>query len=365
MTHKFSLIILLWLLLLSPQLAACGERNYVLKHSGFSASTQQQPVFWLDNDRVIFTGHQVFPEKKRKDADPLLEQGIYIWDTRNNHVDNFAKDASLGCYFQGYIRYRVGLEAKKGLMGKERTYVTWTEDRKYTYVQETWKGEPPESHDQQEVRSHRITCRSYKPRGMPADYVELLPEHGYLSFKFSLLEPPPGPSMPITWYRPGASEGTKLPLTYAQVNSGLVYYLEFVQAYLLYSHNYFDPVTGRDSADWPKELPKVFWLMKPDGTVTTHQVPNIYGSWRHVRPLRHGVFGFGGVGSVGKIPRNPGNAGAYWIDGDHAHRLSAGLVNIMAVSPDGCKVAFVNEPHDELPMRDRVTLHALDVCLGG
>ena len=63
MTHKFSLILLLWLLLVSPQLTAGSEQaSFVLKDSGFQASSQHR-LYWLDNDQVMFTGYEINLEK--------------------------------------------------------------------------------------------------------------------------------------------------------------------------------------------------------------------------------------------------------------------------------------------------------------
>jgi hypothetical protein len=106
-----------------------------------------------------------------------------------------------------------------------------------------------------------------------------------------------------------------------------------------------------------------FWILKPDGTITEREVPEIHGGWHHFLPLRSGVFASGGSINV-KKQRDPGNRGAYWLESDQIQKIAGGFVNATAVSPDGCKVVFVREPHDNLPTANRSTLHLIDTCKG-
>jgi hypothetical protein len=339
MTHKFSLIFLFWLLLVSPQLAACAEKpSFVLKDSGFQASSQHR-LYWLDNDRVIFTGHEINLEKIDKQGKYGREQNIYIWNTRENRRSVYVRNASLGCYFRGYIRYSI-LEgpSKKGLMGQERTYLD------LHYSKETWEGEPQEW--EEGVKVHRTTCKSYRSRGQSIDFTELLPDHGYLDFRRSP-DIQPGRPSPILFYRAEANEATRLPINDNQVWPPLARYVEFLNAYVMYA--------GINQ--------HTFWILKPDGTITEREVPEIHGGWHHFFPLRSGVFASGGSINV-KKQWDTGNRGAYWLEGDQIQKIVAGFVNTAAVSPDGCKVVFVREPHDSLPTANRTTLHLIDTCKG-
>jgi hypothetical protein len=48
--------------------------------------------------------------------------------------------------------------------------------------------------------------------------------------------------------------------------------------------------------------------------------------------------------------------------------LIAGLLHSIAISPDGCRVAFVHDPYDGASLkdrRDRITVKAVDLCQGG
>lgn len=330
MTHKLSLILSLWLLLVSPQLTAGSEQaSFVLKDSGFQASSQHR-IYWLDNDRVLFTGYEINLEKIDKQGRYGREQNIYIWDTRENRRSIYVKNASLGCYFRGYIGYSI-IEgpSKKGPMGQERTYLD------IHYSKETWEGEPPEW--EEGVKHHPITCKAYhwNGRGFP-----LLPEHGYIARSTQLPEKEPSH---IIWYPKEQTDGHALPIP----NTNRLWdsrFVEFLDAYVIYA-----------------EFTTGYWLFKPSNSVTRVDLPAIEGGWYDFLPMQRGVFAVGGMTSV-KRKDDPGNRGAYWVEGSKAHQIMSGYVKAMNVSPDGCKVAFVREPHDGRQNANRTTLHVLTLA---
>ncbi|MDF0644873.1 MAG: hypothetical protein P0111_12655 [Nitrospira sp.] len=339
MKRGLALIAILLMMVASPQLVTGSEKApFVLRDSGFPVSSQHR-IYWLDNDRVIFTGYEINLEKIDKQGRYGREQNIYIWDTRENRRSVYVKHASLGCYFRGYIRYSI-LEgpSKKGPMGQERTYLD------LHYSKEIWEGEPPEW--EESVKAHPITCKSYQSRGQLRDFIELLPEHGYLDFRRQP-DAHPGRPGPILFYRPEANEATRLPLNDNQVWPPLARYVEFLNAYVMYA--------GSNQ--------HTFWLLRPDGTITGREVPEIHGGWHHFLPLRSGVLASGGSINV-KKQGDPGNRGAYLLESDQIQKIVVGFINAMAVSPDGCKAVFVREPHDNLPTASRATLHLIDTCKG-
>ena len=117
-------------------------------------------------------------------------------------------------------------------------------------------------------------------------------------------------------------------------------------------------------SSWGKEALQRFWILKSDGTAGELQVPVPYNRWDSLFPLRDGVFVTGRSVKVTE-PRGPGDAGAYWIHGEgRIEKLAAGLINTAAISPNGCKVAFLREPHDNLRLEHRITLQLLNICQG-
>ena len=210
---------------LAPQLEVWAETpTFVLKDSGFQASSQHR-IYWLDNDRVIFTGYEINLAKIDRQGRYGREQNIYIWDTRENRRSVYVKNASLGCYFRGYIRYSI-LEgpSKKGPMGQERTYLDMF------YSKDTWEEEPPEW--EENVKMHPITCRSYraKPFKLQADIVELLPEHGYLDFSLPQTHKPGEALPPIPFHQSGVDTAIPLPVTRNGMARHDVHYLEFLNS---------------------------------------------------------------------------------------------------------------------------------------
>lgn len=323
----------------NPQPATSADRPpFVLKDSGFQASSHHR-IYWLDDDRVIFTGYEIDLEKIDKEGRYGREQNIYIWDTRENRRTIYAKNASLGCYFRGYIRYSIlNGPSKKGPMGQERTYLDMF------YSKDTWEGEPQEW--EKGVKMHPITCRAYKSRGQSRDFVELQPGHGYLDFRRPA-DVSPGQPIPILLYRTGSYEPTRLSINDNEVWPPFVHYVEFLDAYVLYAG------VNRHS----------FWILKPNGTITEHEVLEVLGGWHHFLPLRSGIFAIGGTINVEKSG-DSGSRGAYWLEGDRIQKIVAGFVNTAAVSPDGCKVVFVPEVHDNPLTENRTTLHLVDICKG-
>lgn len=355
--HKYRLIVLFVLGLISPQLAASADKlPFILKDSRFQASSQHR-LYWLDNDRVIFTGYEINLEKIDKQGRYGREQNIYIWDTRENRRSVYVKNASLGCYFQGYIRYSI-LEgpSKKGPMGQERTYLD------LHYAKETWEGEPPDW--EEGVKMHPITCKSYRSREV-AGFVDLLPDHGYLDFRRPSDLPLESYSL-VLWYSSGTSEGTKLPLLFfSHLDPTTVRFEQFLNGYVLGTTNF---VQSTESSSSPKDRFYSIWLFLPDGKTSEIKVLRqdwMGGGSRDFYPARNGVFSWTHI--WGRHRKPPGDAGAYWIQGDRVEKVVSGEIgsDSIRVSPDGCKIAFVSEPYENRqPYTAKSFLHILHVCIG-
>jgi len=322
------------------------KMSFVLKDSGFQTSGQHR-IYWLDNDRVIFTGYEINLDKVDKQGRYEREQNIYIWDTRENRRSVYMKNASLGCYFSGYIGYSI-IEgpSKKGPMGQERTYLD------LHYSKETWEGEPPEW--EEGVKHHPITCKAYRSRGLRGDYVELLPEHGYLDVRRSR-DIQSGKDTAILWHRPGTSDSVPLPILKSEVDPSHIHYIAFLDSYFMYGWN---NIAKREVVQ-----PQTYWLMKPDGSITKHEVLGYFGGWTNATPTQNGLFVITNAINVHKS-MDPGDAGAYWVHQNQLQKISGGMIGSFMVSPDGCKVAFVRDPFDAKDRELRITLNFIDMCKG-
>lgn len=345
--QRLLLILVFLVVVVSPQLVTAADRTpFLLKDSGFQASSQHR-IFWLDNDRVIFTGYEINLDKLDKQGKYGREQNIYIWDTREKHRSVYVKNASLGCYFRGYIGYSISEgPSKKGPMGQERTYLD------IHYSKESWEDEPPEW--EEGVKHHPITCKAYRSRGLRGDYVELLPDHGYLDIRHSW-NIQSGKDGAILWHRSDKTGVVSLPILKSEIDPSHIHYIAFLDSYFMHGWN--------NIAKKEVVHPQTYWLMKSDGSVTKHEITGYFGGWTNATPTRNGLFVVTNAINVRKS-LDPGDAGAYWVHQGQSQKIISGMVSNLSVSPNGCKVAFVRDPFDAKDRESRITLNFIDVCKG-
>lgn len=324
MTHKFNLILLLWLLLVSPQLAACGESRYPIFDSKFPAA--EATLGWLDNEHVIFHGYEVGRVGKPSpdDGREFRETGLFIWDIPQNKVTKYwSIDSQVGlCVFRGAVTFKQ--RAKPG--------------------QDTWNvvtGDlygAQQRREEQKIWLNGTSCRlnQDQPEWVVPDGHRrwgLLEEHGYLDFGVPIWVDPSREAAPIVLYRPDSKKRVELPLTGRQVQFNTMY-VEFANVYLLKGEQ-------RTSDAVP------VWQLSPDGTMTKMLDPKGRDwermGWGNVHLTKKGLFLVGGRAGYDTV----GTAGAYLLVDDHPQRLVSGLVWNESVSPDGCKVAFVHVLHSQ------------------
>lgn len=318
-THG-SVLLLLVGLIVSPQLAACGEPRYPIKDSKFPAA--EAKLGWLDNERVIFHGYEVgkFGKPSPDDGHPMSETGLFIWNTKNNTVSKYwdIDGPTSLCVYHDTIAFGQRIKGEQnawtrivGKIGQELTVRSigkdWVNPISCTYSKE----KPAEVTGQRILR-------------------HLREDHGYLDFGSATLVDRSDAAI-ILFYRPNEKEPLTLPLSPNHVIN-IFEYIESENAYLLESQRqttYAAPV----------------WLLKPDGTVTKILEPTGKPwermGWGHYRLTEKGLFLVGGSGPYDQV----GTTGGYLLSGDKPTRLIPGLIRNVTVSPNGCKVAFVHVLH--------------------
>jgi hypothetical protein len=316
MARKFNLILLLGLLLVSPQLSAGEEPRYPILDSKFPAA--EAKLGWIDNERVIFQGYELgkFGTKRSKDGHLFDITRLFVWNTTTNTVIKHASMEGLTtlCVHSGEVTFAREGMLVTGKLGKEvRT----------TFPKKNWFN--PNS------------CRYYTERpywseeGRIGRGIPLLEQHGYVDFGEQSMDPVK--SRPLVLYPPGSKNGVTLPLKSDQVDVPPLY-VDFVDAYLLRAIQHTS-----DAAP--------VWLLKPDGAVTQILEPRGESwermGWAHSFLTKKGLFLVGGQAGYDTV----GTAGAYLLRNNHPQRLIGGLVWSESVSPDGCKVAFVHVPHSQ------------------
>jgi hypothetical protein len=351
MTHRFSLIVLLWLLLMSPRLAASEEPRYPVLDSKVPVDEQTHPV-WLNNKQVLFMGYDLDSANPPKQVDLtwVIPRGVYTWDldkgtaARDHSWDGTTKWCVSGV-FRSFLRLRPGTEKTYELLqGKAG------EEKVQPYPEKHW--------------FNNNSCHYYTAKPEWADERRvrrtLLEEHGYLDFG-PWVHADRSDTARILLYRPYEKEPLTLPLNPNHVLN-LFEYVAFENSYLL-----------RGKATTPDAVP--LWLLRPDGTVTQPLDPK-GRAWERI--------GWTGYVWTKKeaflISRTAdgyaaaGKSGGYLLGRDNPERLIVGLLDNVTVSPDGCRIAFVHVLNSQVGA-DSIkalragkpgsrTLKIIDVCKG-
>jgi len=351
------------LLVFSLPLVACAEvAAYTIKDSGVPASSDGA-VIWLDNQRVLFYRLKVVEKNEGITLESL------VWDAATGSVGPYpplqgtAKICVHGDFIS-YIRRKPGTE-KEWLLVYGKVHDG-------QIVEEQVRSLP------NQYQVHPFSCRYYD---VPPPWVvkgreiaPLLEEHGYLDW---------GPSVgsvdreesskntPLTLYHPGAAGGVQLSIGRQQVRTYGLSYGPFRKAYLISSVRYRDPVTGvvqHVEGSWPKGKSLPVWWLTPEGKTTEVEIPYapfMSRGYRQFLAVKEGIFVRSNALAVGG---GAGDAGGYLVQEGTIRKLITGLLHNPAISPDGCKVAFVHDPYDTEFPKDRagrITVKAIDLCEGG
>ena len=349
MRLKHSLIGLLFLIAISPQLAACGEPRYPVLDSKFPAA--EAKLGWIDNEHVIFHGYEVgkVGRPSPDDGHPMAETGLFIWNISHNKVTKYWNiDSQVGlCIFPGVITFKQRTKPGQDMWNVVTGDLNGAQQRQEE--KKMWlNGTSCRWHEQQPEWSKDNKYRRWW----------LLEEHGYIDFGEQSMDP--AKSRPLVLYPPGAKDGVVLPLKSDQVEVPPIY-VEFEDAYLLRARQYTSDAVAA-------------WLLKPNGTVSKIFEPQGQAwermGWGHYFLTKKGLFLVGGRAGYDTV----GTAGGYVLVDKHPQRLIAGLVWNESVSPDGCKVVFVHVLHSqagadsfralEAGKSGTRTLKMIDLCKG-
>jgi hypothetical protein len=358
MTHKFSLIILFALALMSPQLASCSElAAYPVKDSGLFAPDTAH-VMWLDNSRVVFNGYTgvEYATDEPNRVVRFRDVGYYVWDIETGTIqrDTSLKDKGKICIRGNYWSYiRQSKEDEKEFVlvsGKKEEEI----ERSYPKVH--W------------FNPH--SCRYYetKPFWIVEGHqtIPLLEEHGYLDLGtrpetnyLTLRLENPNPA--ISFYSAEAMKSFTLPIGWLESRILQVHYAPFSNTYLLSGLQYYDDKRGFLPA-WPDDAPLRVWWLSPDGILKKQEVPNppwMHDSYFSFVPTRTGLLI---VKHSTAGTERPGTIGGYLVRGQEVKKVVVGLLHKVAISPDGCTAAVVNDMYEKKPVSERTRLQIIQLC---
>lgn len=287
-------------------------------------SQEQHGLAWLDNRRVLFFG--ALPGKE------IETRGLFIWDVVSNTVSQYSSHVRF-CYADGYIvafgasppqtdPARPALvPVRYGQIGKEKDDICDIKTR---------KGCPPPAEN--------MSC---KPWDYAVDAQPLGPAWGtrfelrsgdglLLAARESKEGRHHNPELLLNKHFP---KGFPLPFAGIPING--VTYSEFEHRYVFTPWQPADGEKSR-SSNWPEGRPQPVYLLSPKGEVDTIQVP-WRAEWDTVllsMPTKAGLVFKGGGG----YPHQWG--GLFLYDGREVWDLDRGRMETLAVSPDGCRVAY-------------------------
>jgi len=158
-----------------------------------------------------------------------------------------------------------------------------------------------------------------------------------------------GPEGRVLYHSDDSDPGRLMP-------SGSFTYSEYLDAYVV-GHEYYDP-------KYPET--RSFWILQRNGDLKEIPYPKTTLVGRNdLFPVKPGyLVHYNG----GPLTEKEGTRGLYLIQGEQVQRLIVGLVGGIAVSSDGCKVAFIharNIKEDLSTQKPYRTLKYINFCQGG
>lgn len=316
-------------------------------------------IRWMDNDRVIFLAASGEHCKRQPRPDSYRQplNRIAVFDTRTRKLTWYGDTGINGlCYAQGHIAY-----ARRKVEGGYCPSDEW----------EYFRGIYGQEKLQPGVKLERYTCLPEsevrpiprwleKARQSGRQFKPLKVEHGWVEMAIhSRRGIRANPTYPIKIYPPGATEEGGFPVSdifRQHLGEGFSLwspeYVSFKDAYFILL-DYYQSVRPTGSP--------LGWWMFPDGRVEALVLANpLSQTWGNLVFTRSGNL----LIRMSFTRKTHHEAGIYIDDVKGPMNLFSGRVQEKAsVSPDGCKVAFGNDPRpDVAPGSERYILHMIDVC---
>ena len=313
------------------------------------------PIYWLDNDRVLFPGYGLLHHKRADGKDEISSTppGIYIWDTKSGEYKRHAdleRPMWFLCFNQGFIAYSTP-DSPQDSDGDPYAY-------KRKVITSGMLG-----HEKEQARTNPWVypeqCDSW-PR-LDKDLLHplarvyyLRPEDGRILVGEPSMYGPQDEQVKL--YRPGQADPIALPILAKEMySSAKLTFSKYAGKYVLIPNTW----RGRDMTSpvetWPSDVPEPIYLISPDGKVETFNIPPRYGSSMGAFPTRQGLFRISNDAPSG----NSKQAGGWLLRDGKMIKLFDHLVNGAGVSPDGCKIAYASDSHT---FESLVMVQMINVC---
>lgn len=337
---------------------------FPVKESGVEVQVDEATVVeWLDNEQVIFSALK--PGEPRLQGklhhadgqDHFAPGRVVVWNTRTDQIQDLG-EGKLHCAYRGYVSYY--WEVPNPSTGKPEAFF-----KKGMYGQEVsmpgWRpGNPPKHRD-------KFTCQLFDgPATATApEYwtYQLRVQDGVLARTLKGQSNPE--NNPALWVRP---DGIRQPLAMAWPEMQGAWWEDWAGVYLLRQ------MLDRSNTNPSRQT--LLPLLEPDGNVLRLPIAQKF-SYSMLTSLtaltRRGIVVTNDAIWVGALIPNKDKSGAYLIRGEQVIRLvdwlvgneRAGFDNThrgLAVSPDGCKLAFKHGEGERRKVKH--TIKMIDLCQG-
>ena len=327
----------------------------------YTGMGSRRKLYWVDNERVLFLG---LSERQRNEPTIIGGRQVYgvkLWNTQTGEIQEIGKALGDLCYFRGELSYLVSFDDNQVVRRRGSLEST-------TEVISAHKDEMTDALVARGERNHPFECRRYKvarygPEGNCI--TPLIEGDGFLDTTGrACSEDADAKRLDIA---SATTDDRRAALSrdfgYMTGNTPVVYYPHLGDrsaalllpiksyemspfgsgiSYAASAHTYVVVAKAASywTSQWPTTTPFLVYALHPGGDVRTFAIP-----WsQQVRGVPHAAI----VTRIGLVFVNKnrpwleedGWDGIYVLRDQSAVRLYGGDASEIAVSPDGCKVAF-------------------------
>jgi hypothetical protein len=306
-----------------------------VRHSGKGMS-------WINDDEIMFVGIRIVSDPTVAHTGERVEYKLDIWNIRNGAIRTlreFGRQSIRPCFSDGHVL--VWTRTKDG-----------THQSYYGDTNSISLAAPGKQFDGLFCRPvEQVPTLPVWTQGREIRWLERI-DGGFLDFgeQRGAME-----NTAVRFYRHGASqhEGIQLPVGRREIATAIPYFA-FKDAYFVASTYWQHPR--------PQGVPyPVYWLYADGRLERIVEIP--WGPWRSrasswTIPTNVGVLMVSHNFNV-RNSRDLADAGLYLISGTSATRVLKAWIESVAVSPNGCKLAFDFADHVTQKVN---TLRAIDLC---
>ena len=299
-------------------------------------SPEKQGLAWLDDHRVMFVGFKPNNQESK---------GLYIWDVRTDTVARYSNHTQF-CFANGYIsafgpsktRQDGTAESpvRRGILGEEQDDVCDSRTGKGCPGRLNMSCEPSKSFGKTPLGKYsKYVFELRTGDGAVVDPVDRLAVLDQLRNK-NLEEKKRVFNRPLLLVNERFPKGRPLPVTaLEQITPTKMAYSNYGKRYVFVTERPKDSMPGYTSI-WPPKVQQPVFLMTREGLVEEVNVPPETG-WSKIHLAFLAVPGIVFLGTA--APRQ-GWGGLFLYDKQRVWQLDRGQWQALAVSDNGCQVAY-------------------------